>query len=432
VESGIINVESEVVRIAIEERVNLSPESYIEVDNTLTNPDAWPIQIRNGVISIDFGAGCLGCSWCVTKRQPGRNLMQHLHYRNALNSDIMLSLLYKTRAFTEAKLPIRIGNNTDGTLIPVRILENFYRSLPVDYPIALLTRGIHSEELNCFLASTKKNFVLCRTITPPHLSIDYRLPWHKAFKRGFADVQCQKVLNIGPIVRETYDDTKRILESGLILPETRVIIAPFYRRLIPAEALTKVTAEPITNNQMGELEQIARDNGLKVHRSNNCAIADYNQRPSLDFGDINYDVHYINAFQSKTKGTSHNRGLDSICSHCANFEVCTTFYQSKSSISENRIVDVAQSLGITNIQIKHQVPGLVTIYAPEITKSETSYLSGILDTRLTSINSLAQPDKRAAERWIQSSFYPVKEIISLSDAFDPLGFVRYGLVSSGV
>ena len=425
-------MESEVVRIDIKERVNHSPESYIELDNTLTNPDAWPIQIRNGVISVDFGAGCLGCSWCVTKRQPGRNLMQHLHYRNALNSDTMLSLLSQTRAFTEARLPIRLGNNTDGTLMPVSILENFYRSLPVDYPVALLTRGIHSEELNSFLGSTKNNFVLCRTITPPHLSIDYRLPWHKAFNRGFADVQCQKVLNIGPIVKETFDDAKRILESRLILPDTRIIIAPFYRRLIPDEALTKVTAEPLTNKQVGELEQIARENGLRVHRSNNCAIADYNQRPSLDFGDINYDVHHTNVFQSKTQGTSHNRGLDSVCSHCANFEVCTTFYQSKGLTLEDRIVDAARSLGITNIRIKHQVPGLLTIDAPGITKSETSYLSGVLGTRITGINSLAQPDKRAAERWIQTSFYPVKEVVNLSDPFDPLGFMRYSLVSSSI
>ena len=425
-------MESEVVSIGIEERVNLSPESYIELDNTSTNPDAWPIQIRNGVISVDFGAGCLGCSWCVTKRQPGRNLMHHLQYRNVLNSDTMISLLSKTRAFTEAKLPIRIGNNTDGTLIPVNILENFYRSLPADYPVALLTRGIHSEDLNSFLASTKNNFVLCRTITPPHLSIDYRLPWHKAFKRGFADVQCQKVLNIGPIVSATYDEAKRILESRLIVPDTRVIIAPFYRRLIPEEALKKVTAEPITNKQVGELEQIARENGLMVHRSNNCAIADFNQIPSIDFGDINYDVHQINIFQSKTKGTSHNRGLDSVCSHCANFGVCRRFYDSKRFTSEVRIVDVAQSLGITNIQIKHQVPGLVTIDAPGITKSETSYMSGVLGTRITGINSLAQPDRCAVERWIQTSFYPIKEVVSLSDPFDPLGFVRQSLVSSSV
>lgn len=407
-----------------EERRARFPSSYVRINGRDTNPDAWPIQIRNGVISIDFGAGCLGCVWCITKRQKGRDVTQNISYKNLLSAENMLSLLQRTKAFTQAQLPLRIGNNTDGTLIPIRELDLFYKNIQKNVPVVLLTRGVHTSEFNKFLATTGKNFILCRTITPPHKSLNYKVDWDKAFQ-GFEKASCQKVLNIGPIVQETFQNTLAILQSGQIHAGTRVILAPLNRRLMPDHVLTTVTAKPIAREQLQILEQTARNNGLVVHRANNCAIADFNGRPSVEYGDINSDINYHNQFGSDTIGTSNNRGLESVCSHCKNYDTCADhYYRSDRFITDKKLRELADLLGISDVRLVSQTPGLVVIQASGITKSETSYMSGMLRTRVTGINSLAQPDQQAAERWMRSDFYPVEDIVAISEHFDPLRFAK--------
>lgn len=404
----------------IEQRVAKNPNSYIEINGSPTNPDAWPVQIRNGVISVDFGAGCLGCAWCITKRQPGRAEMQDIPYKNNLLASDLSGLLSETRAYTEAKLPLRIGNNTDGTLIPVDQLKEFYGFLPHDYPVALLTRGVHSAELTEFLKTTGDNFVLCRSVTPPHPSLDYKVNLDKALK-SFNEANCQKILNIGPLASSTVEDARQLLQSGKIPQGTRVIIAPLNRRRIDDQVLANVYAEPISKEEMGELEAVAVEAGMVVHRANNCGIADFNRMPSMEYGDINGTVLYDREFDSKTAGTSNNRGLESICGNCSNFDVCAGAYDSR-QISDDTMQQLIATLDINEAVIRHQGPGLVVIDAPGITKAETSYLSGVLGVRVSGINSLAQPDSKAAQRWIRTGFYPVEKMLSVFESFDPLRF----------
>lgn len=411
----------EVLRVVpIEQRVARNPNSYIEVNGVPTNPDAWPVQIRNGVISVDFGAGCLGCAWCITKRQPGRAEMQDTPYKNNLSANDLSDFLSETRAYTEAKLPLRIGNNTDGTLIPVDQLREFYDSLPRDYPVALLTRGVHSAQLTDFLETTGDNFVLCRSVTPPHPSLDYKVNLDKAL-RSFDEAKCQRILNIGPLTSGTVEDTRQLLQSGRIPQGTRVIIVPLNRRRIDDHVLANVPAEPITKEQMGELEAVAVEAGMVVHRANNCAIADFNRMPSMEYGDINGTVLYDREFDSKTAGTSNNRGLESVCGNCSNFGVCAGILNSR-RVPDGKIKQLVTSLDIKEATIKHQAPGLVVIDAPGITKAETSYLSGMLGVRVSGINSLAQPDSEAAKRWIRTGFYPVEKMLNVFEPFDPLRF----------
>lgn len=408
--------------VPLEERKAYSPSSYININGKDTNPDAWPIQVRNGIISVDFGVGCLGCAWCIAKRQGGRDIMQNMPYKNQLSAENILSLLQQTKAFTQAKLPLRIGNNTDGTLIPVKELDIFYKAIPKDVPIVLLTRGTHSSELNKFLAKTGKNFVLSRSITPPHKNLEYQISWDKAF-RGFKEASCQKVLNIGPLAQEAFEDTIAILRSGQISPDTRISIVPLNRRLIPDHVLATVTAQPITREQMEELERTAREKGLIVYRANNCAIAELNDKTSLEYGDINSDINYRNQFKSDTIGTSNNRGLESTCPHCANYGRCKNHFQDR-LIKIEELHEMTSLLGVPEAHLIFQTSGLIVIDAPGITKSETSYLSGMLETRVTGINSLAQPNQQAVERWIESDFYPVEEVATISERFDPLRFAK--------
>lgn len=409
------------VHLQANERRELYPESYVEVGGVCTNPDSWPIQIRNGVISVDFGSGCLGCAWCITKRQAGRDIIQDTSYNNNLGAEAMLHMLSATRAFTEARLPLRIGNNTDGTLIPVPVLEEFYTGLPSDYPIALLTRGIHSSALNNFLADTGSNFILCRTVTPPHSSLAYKTPWGRAYE-SFRQSNCNKVLNIGPCAEETFEDTLAILESGQIPQGTRAIIAPLNRRLLSDDVLRSVTAKPITREQMQVLEETGRRNGLQIHRANNCAIADLTGRPSMEYGDINYP--HGNEYKSKTAGTSNHRGLDSVCPSCTNYGICKPYFESEIKPDIDRLTELAASIGINEIGVIWNRPGLVVVDSPWITKAETSYLSGMLGVRVSARDSLAQPDTKAAERWMEQDFYPVQDAVRFGEKMDPLRLRR--------
>mgnify|MGYP007089180041 CR=1 FL=1 len=63
---------------------------------------------------------------------------------------------------------------------------------------------------------------------------------------------------------------------------------------------------------------------------------------------------------------------------------------------------------------------LLQIGVEGITKAETSYLSGMLGLRVTSPNSENIPSPTSLERWSRSGFYPVEEIVELSNEFDPM------------
>jgi len=376
------------------------------------NPDAFPIQIVNGVISLDFGRGCLGCKWCITKRQDGRVELQDMQYKNILSGEVLFGLLSKCLAFTEAKLPLRIGNNTDGTLIPVQELSDFLGFVG-DHPTMLLTRGMHSSGLQNTIVGRGTNFMLAHTVTFPHESLQYFLNAEKLLK-CFLQARCNKVLNLGPICEENYEQVKGFVLSNVLPLGTRLIFAPLNLRKLPDSITTSVSAVPINIQQRMELENIALQQGYVVHRSNNCAHSEMASLQSLEFGDMNNGVLLS---PSLTSGTTNYNDQSILCELCRNLEVCKTDLNTfdidyLNQLLEKLLLPDAKILAIGNKLLQIGLPG--------ITKAETSYLSGMLGIRVTSPNSENIPSVRSLNRWQESGFYPVEEVLRIAPEFDPV------------
>lgn len=388
-------------------------EAEVSVNGVKITPDHLPVQIFNRTIGVDFGFGCLGCSWCVTKRNPGRLDIQDGSYHNVLDAHRALKLVQSTWAYSKARLPIRLGNNTDGTLIPVKELREFYFGLPSDYPIALLTRGVHKPELTDFLNETGSNFVLCRTVTPPHPDIDYRVPMEKVLK-GFVEAKCQKVLNIGPVAEATFKQTVDLIRSGAIPFGSQVIIAPLNLRKLPMEVVNSVNSRTVSKEQVETLEILARNRGYIVLRANNCAIAANNQIPSYEYPDIN-EIVRNEGMRSLTAGSpNHRDGLASTCPGCPNYDTCREHFKGvQNKASESTLMHELNRLGIA--ALAHNVINLGSrIYIENKdgivpTKYETSYLSAMTRVLISWNDSAIQPDQRAIDRWLNNGFYPIVE-----------------------
>ena len=102
----------------------------------------FPIKVVNGFVTCDFKLGCYCCKFCLNRRYPDWNRMLETHkvYRNTLTVERAADLLKQVKAFTQAKVTLKIGHDTDMSLEEVEA-QRLCEILPRDQPIIFMRRG---------------------------------------------------------------------------------------------------------------------------------------------------------------------------------------------------------------------------------------------------------------------------------------------------
>lgn len=134
--------------------------------------ELFPIKLVGGFVAVDNHVGCLGCSWCLCRRQPlwQKVFLQDHHVSGAFASvDQAALLLTDMLPIIRAKVPIRFGHNTDAAF-QWSFGEALYRRLPSDQPFIFMTRFPLLEDRRRLLQG-QPNLLVKVSITPTSPSL---------------------------------------------------------------------------------------------------------------------------------------------------------------------------------------------------------------------------------------------------------------------
>jgi hypothetical protein len=382
----------------------------------------WPVKIIKSTLTCDMGVGCYGCSFCVATSQPSRAVVQNPPYKNVLNGPQLFELIASTQVFRETDVRLRLFNDHDATLPPpeelaklTQLVAYYDRKHGTSHPISFLTHRALSKRFLEFINGASKdgqNVILTASVTPPHPDLLYNYPMERQFET-FNDVECPKVLNFAPLTSDTISDVRRVIEQGDIPKGTIVTLSPLaYYESVPAIRDGKITAQPANINQLEDLAACARDKGLIVYNSNECAIARIRHEPSLDYAEI-----HANHAQLYARDTGKNTQLPDQCEACDNLTCKThhTVFSWEDAVAGiNKEIEV---LGFEQITALSMYPGLMLVdietteNSGPVTKSDTGFLNNKFRVKVTAVNSVARPTADTLQRWDDKGFLPVKGLI---------------------
>lgn len=176
--------------------------------------ELFPVKLVGGFIAVDYHVGCVGCSFCISRRHP---FLSDL-FRSGLSLDSshlkpddVFHILSQMKPFYHAKVPVRFGHNTDAGF-QWAFGEQLYQYLPADNFMIMLTRfPLNDKQTRLFDQQT--NLLLKVTITPPsrilNVSTDVQ-----ALIRTIKNVPPENVyVLIGPIVKDNIHQVEPILNQ---------------------------------------------------------------------------------------------------------------------------------------------------------------------------------------------------------------------------
>ena len=355
------------------------------------HPDKFHVAAVNNVINIDLRKGCLGCSFCITMRDRSKasQVLKENPLKKPADPDTLLKILDNSLVYTKTNLPLRVCSTVDGSLIPVRShLIPFYEGISRDHPFMFLIRGKYSNDLKRFLNSQKinENFILVQSLTPKDEALKYDLFDPQRRLSEFLSVAIKnKVLNIAPLTEPMFNQVKSLLKE---LPKgLSLIFAPLNKRGLRDEQLEILDrAIPMTDEHISELEAEGLDRQMQIYRSNTCATSSITGRPSPDYYDMQ---RHDETLFSQTSGTSHGkRASTQLCTGCSGYDLCKSLQRKNLEI----IPTLRKGLEIAKLdhvfksaQVRE---GLIELdLSQEITKTDTTWLSGFTSTRVTQKNS---------------------------------------------
>ena len=134
--------------------------------------ELFPIKLVGGFITLDNVAGCVGCSFCLSRRHP---IWRHIFKGNIKIDNVFDSpegaytLLRDMVPFYRARVPLRFGHNTDARF-QWAFGRQLYSLLPKEQPFIVMTRfPLEKEDLGWFKGQS--NLLLKLSLTPSSKSL---------------------------------------------------------------------------------------------------------------------------------------------------------------------------------------------------------------------------------------------------------------------
>lgn len=356
-----------------------------------------PVRLLGGFICVDFHIGCAGCSYCLNRRDPVlRDILDrsvHLDLsRVGIEPGKTLSLAASTLPYRKAKVPIRCGHLTDWRY-QERETEAFYRLLPRDYPMAVMTRYPLSAA-QAGVARGQDNLLVHVTVTPPIPGFEeHAVECEEVVASASSLPRRNVVFMLRPLVTDNDAANRRLVD--LLPPKSNVCFHGLSTDSIPAAD----RASSIAEDELTALKGMAQDRDLTVLDYFGCVLRQNIGRPF---------------FKHWEKRTELSR-----CAGCTNAATCGS---ETPCLTQDAIAGETSLLKIVpreirierrTVQIQTRTP---SARAEEVYLSERLnacvYLSSVTRTGEKGIRSV---ENDVLERWESTGFFPTFALRGLSE-----------------
>ncbi len=227
-----------------------------------------PIKLVPGFIAVDFVLGCAGCNFCVARRNPliaemfdWRKFISFARHENAIRD-----LLYALPSFSLARVPLRIGNDSD-LAFQRESVRNLLRQLPPDYPAVVLTRFPIEPDDAALFTEHHRNTLLKVTLTPKSQHVDSPADPFRVIQ-SLQGVSGNLLVTIGPLVEDNFDGARDLIHA---LPQRGQI--SLYLKPLDKQELPNIAKVPeIPSERVRELECIAEHRGFRMNSFMLCLV----------------------------------------------------------------------------------------------------------------------------------------------------------------
>lgn len=227
----------------------------------------FPIKVVNGFVTCDFRLGCYCCKFCLNRRYPDWNRLLEMNriYRNTLTPEYAAELLKRSKAFSKAKITLKIGHDTDMSLEEPEALR-LYELLPKDNPIVFMRRGRLPSAHRRFYMKKRPNLLMKLTLTPRS---EYLGSTHDPFDilGTFEGLACNMFFAVGPVCHDNFDEAKAII--GALPKGSKLWVRELMHKDIPGYH-ADLAKQPEYRGD--ELREYALEKGHFVVHYLNCLV----------------------------------------------------------------------------------------------------------------------------------------------------------------
>lgn len=359
--------------------------------------ELFPIKLSPGFISVAFHLGCIGCNFCSVRYGNARDAIfaAGIHRRYPTGPSEIAALLRAMPAFSKARLPLRLGNDTDVRFEMPDVIDLLER-IPSDYPVALLTRFPVTPAEAAKVG--RANVVMKLTATPksPHLSSPDNAGDVVASAAAF---ETPVLLTIGPITADNFSDC-----LGLIDEVPRKSNVSLYLKPLNPEFHPSLAAIPqITHDQYRELRDAISRRGLRHVSQMMCCVYGALRMPQKRVSNVPMDERQD-------------------CVSCGSYDLC---YSGDEGVADAiatelrtlglRPLEPATRFGFRSYFVQIDQP---SGYGDEAYVSErTGAKVKLSGTPAGTGNGRYAASLEVFRRWSDLHFFPYNELLTLTGAF---------------
>ena len=379
--------------VLVSEARSAHPDEFPELGEYL------PIKLTPGFIVVAFRLGCINCNFCcVATDRFRRQLFQSGHqFQYPVSAADVYGWLQLMPSFMKARVPLRLGNDTDYVFQREDTLE-LLELLPEDYPVAILTRFPISRD-DIRLLSHRKNVVLKVTVTPSSSFLNS--PKNDAAVIDTVNAYPGSTfVTLGPLILDNYERALELMAS--LKPRNSLRL---HFKLLNKEYDRDIQhIKELRNDQLASLQDVGRRNGFTVTTQLMCAT-------------------------NSLLGIRHKRVSDiaaeerSICESCRSNALC----YARESINAHDIVGEAeQQLGL-HIVGKVERVGFRSFVASTDSPTaygDEAYLSELFGAKIKlkntpagTLNHRIAATEDVLNRWEKYHFFPYESIRTRCKSF---------------
>lgn len=215
-----------------------------------------PIKLSPGFITVAFHLGCIGCNFCSVRYQNSRGLIfsANVQRKYPITPVRMLKHLESLPAY-RAKVPIRIGNDTDYRFEVDEASELILR-LPENYPTAVLTRfPINMSDREVF---DRDNVIL--KITATARSKYLKCPDNaQRVIESIGIARCPVSVTLGPITADNIEGTAMLIEEIPKIPNVSIYLKELNDEFDDSLRLIPMASQP----QLLQLRNLVKKLGFR-------------------------------------------------------------------------------------------------------------------------------------------------------------------------
>jgi len=363
--------------------------------------ELFPIKLVGGFIAVDDHVGCRGCAFCLSRRHSlWRDVFaKNWHCDGAFDSPGQAySLLREMRSFTEAKVPVRFGHNTD-SVYQWDFGRALFEMAPAANPFIFMTRfALPAEHADLF--DGQPNLLMKMTITPPSRALDIDTDVDAIL----ASVQSVPLNNIyfliGPIAADNLDGAASVVDR---LPKGAwADVKPLTTSGIPGMDAVELPSD----EEIDRLREQGASRGLVMTDFFGCVFRRSLRRPFY-----------------KQDGCADY--IDYACQSCFQRDECQA--ETNLSAVEAKAREAASRIGLVLGAARHLGPHTSRFECGAPTsRGDETYLSELLNHRilLSSVpegsegGSFGGTSREILERWERRGMFPAGEVERLSERIE--------------